>query len=348
VTSNSPAVDDIERVIGAHLAEWDAAHVELSIYGVSEPATIAGAIVEFCYKELRVVVAGALFYRSSAGAVAGLELDDGRRVVVKAHQPDWTRARLEEIVRLQTHLAGRGLFAPTVLAGPAPLGRGLAVVEEYIDRGAVADAHRPEIRRALAGTLRAVVEALEPFVATSTLPSQGPWAPLIDGLWPTPHSRLFDFEATRAGAEDIDALAAAARARMAPAGRLVLGHGDWRAEHVHFEDTTPIVAFDWDSLCKEPEPALVGYTAHAFCADWSRPNHVQAPTLDEARSFIADYEAARGQPFDSAERRLFGGAFAYSVAYSARCGHALGHDDRCKPGNFQYLVATYGDGLLAL
>ena len=122
----------------------------------------------------------------------------------------------------------------------------------------------------------------------------------------------------------------------------------WRAEHVHFEGPTPIVAFDWDSLCKEPEPALIGSTAHAFCADWDRPNHVQAPTLDEARAFIAEYEGARGRSFDSAERRLCGAAFAYAVAYTARCSHALGHDDRREVGTFQHLIATFGDGLIAL
>jgi Phosphotransferase enzyme family len=347
MTNCSPA-GAIERVIAAHLAEWDSAHVELAIYGSDDVAAIARAIEDFCCTQLHGVVGHALFYRSSIGAVVGLELEDGRRVVVKAHQPEWSGSRLDDVVRLQMYLASRGLFAPRVLAGPAPLSRGLAVAEEYIDRGMPANAHEPEVRRALATTLRTVVEALEPFVGTTVLPAADPSALPIDDLWPTPHSGLFDFEATRAGADDIDAVAAAARAHMTPAGPIVLGHGDWRAEHVHFEGTTPIVAFDWDSLCEGPEPALIGSTAHAFCADWDRPNHVQAPTLDEARAFIADYEAARGRSFGSAERRLCGGAFAYAVAYTARCSHALGHDDRRELGTFQHLVATYGHGLLAL
>ena len=37
---------------------------------------------------------------------------------------------------VQRHLASRGLFTPAVLAGPSPLGRGLAVAEAYVDRGA--------------------------------------------------------------------------------------------------------------------------------------------------------------------------------------------------------------------
>jgi hypothetical protein len=337
-----------ECVIATHLAEWGSAHVELAIYGDDDATAIAGALDEFCRAELGTAVARTLFYQSSIGAVAGLELHDGRRIVVKAHQPDWSRTRLEEIVRLQKHLASRGGWAPPVLAGPSPLGRGLAIAEAYVDRGAPPDAHQPEIRRALATSLRALVEELEPFVGASVLPAQLLCSLPPGELWPTPHSRLFDFEATRAGAEDIDELAAEARVRMTTAGRIVLGHGDWRAEHVRFQATEPVVAFDWDSLCKESEPALIGFTAHAFCADWSRRDHIQAPTFDAARSFVADYETARGYPFEGDERLLCGASFAYSVAYTARCGHALGRDERRQPGTFQHLIATHGRRLLAL
>ena len=48
------------------------------------------------------------------------------------------------------------------------------------------------------------------------------------------------------------------------------------------------------------------------------------------------------------ERKLCGTAFAYSVAYSARCAHALGRDERRQPGTFQHLVSTHSRGLLDL
>jgi hypothetical protein len=163
-----------------------------------------------------------------------------------------------------------------------------------------------------------------------------------------PHSRLFDFDSTTAGAEYIDELAARARALMVPTGRVVLGHGVWRAEHVRFEGDEPVVGFDWDSLCRDREPSLVGAVAHAFSADWSRAEHVQAPTMEEAREFVAAYETARGRRFTAEERQLCSGAFAYGVAYTARCGHAAGIDTRDQPGSFQYLIAVEGDGLLRL
>jgi hypothetical protein len=347
-THSDSGKHSLEAVIREHLAEWDTPHVDLAIYGCADAKTIARSLDELCRRELGAPVRQALFYQASIGAVAGVELAHGRRVVIKAYQPDRTRARLAEVVRLQMHVHSELGFAPRVLAGPLPLARGLALVEEYADHGSSPDAHKPEVRRALASSLHAVIHALEPFVATSALGPQLLFPERSSALWPTPHSRLFDFEATREGAADIDALATSARARMVPAGRVVLGHGDWRAEHVRFVDNEPVMAFDWDSLCTQHESALLGFTAHAFCADWSRSGVAQAPSLEEARALVEDYERARSAPLEPAERALCAAAFAYSVAYTARCSHALGLNTRQAEGTFQHLVARHGEELLAL
>ena len=70
--------------------------------------------------------------------------------------------------------------------------------------------------------------------------------------------------------------------------------------------------------------------------------------MKEARAFLAEYEAARARRFSTAERRLCGASFAYSCAYTARCGHALGSDERETAGNFQHLVWTQRENLLDL
>jgi hypothetical protein len=351
-----PGVAQLAEIIAAHLREWgDApAHVELAVFGSDEPRAIAEELDRFCRRELGAGVARGIFHQSSIGCVSGLALSDGRRVVVKGHQPDWDEAWLREIVRVQMHLASRGMFATTVCGGPATLGHGLAIVEAFVERGVTRDAHEPVVRRALARALWQMVVALEPLAASSALraPQLGD-SP--DALWPTPHSKLFDFAATAAGAEWIDDVARVARAQMVAAtaagvGEVVIAHGDWRAEHVRFEaaDSDRIVgAFDWDSLSKMREPALVGYTAHAFCADWTQAERIApAPTLDEARAFIGDYEAARGRAFTPDERRSCAAAFAYWCAYTARCGWAVGTDERDRPGTFQALVALHGARLL--
>ncbi|BCA54519.1 hypothetical protein W02_16590 [Nitrospira sp. KM1] len=85
-----------------------------------------------------------------------------------------------------------------------------------------------------------------------------------------------------------------------------------------------------------------------FCADWRRNDPVQAPTLEEARKFVSDYEGAAGRKFTRPERALCGAAFAYSVAYTSRCSHARGADMRDQEGTFQHLIASQGSKLMDL
>jgi len=73
------------------------------------------------------------------------------------------------------------------------------------------------------------------------------------------------------------------------------------------------------------EPELVGSVAHLFTADYAAPDRRQVPTLDEALSFAADYEAARGKAFTSEDERGLRAALTYSIGYMARCEHS----DRC-------------------
>jgi hypothetical protein len=353
-------VAQLAALIATDMMSWGDAppHVELAVYGTDDARAIAEALDEFCGNELAGRVSRGLFHVSSIGCVTGVELADGRRVVIKAHQPDRDLEWLREVVRVQRHLALRGKFATIVCSGPSPLRLGHAIVEMFVDVGTTRDGHEPVVRRALARGLAEIVEGCDELTGSSILRSQSLSEPSEVQLWPTPHSKLFDFAATARGAEWVDDVARAARARFPPAdvavGELVIGHGDWRAEHVRFVGDRPVAAFDWDSLCKEREPALVGYTAHAFCADWTRHDAAgdariaPAPTLDEARAFVADYEAARGRRFGADERRLAGAAFAYSCAYTARCGWALGRDERTEPGTFAHLVASHGPTLAEL
>jgi Phosphotransferase enzyme family len=342
-------IDHLASVIAAHLREWDTSppFVELAIHASDDAVVIAQAIDRFCRQHLGAPVAKGLFHQSSIGSVTGVTLADGRSVVIKAHQPERSYQSLVEVVRIQSYLAASGVFATEVLAGPLPLGRGLAIVEPFTDVGAKADADRPEIRRALAEGLHTLVRTCDPLVATTTL-EPGWIAGAGEALWSTPHSKLFDFSATSRGAEWIDEIAALARGRIAPAGRRVIGHGDWRQEHVRFVGDEPVIAFDWDSLCCGYEPALLGAAAHGFRADWSVDGRRQAPTLDEARAFKRDYEAARGQEFSADERRLCGASFAYACAYTARCGYADGGDAREQPGTFQNLLWSERVSLLEL
>jgi hypothetical protein len=145
----------------------------------------------------------------------------------------------------------------------------------------------------------------------------------------------------------MDALAVRAReVRHRARGDRVVGHFDWRVEHARFEAGRLVTTYDWDSLHAELEPVLVGAAAHAFTADWQRGGFLSVPSLDEMRAFAEDYERTRGKPFDAAERSTLAASLVYSLAYTARCNHALQPTEEGGPGDFRPLLRAHGETLL--
>jgi hypothetical protein len=308
--------------------------VEETIFGDEDPVR---AIVRWLGDE----PAETLFVEASVGVVAGFRLADGRGIVVKAHQPNVSAAFLESVHTVQRVLADAGFPAPRPLAAPRPLGRGYATVEQLLDRGERRDGHDAAVRSAMARALARLIEL----------------APDVDGVdggilerttapWPTPHSPIFDFDATRVGTEWIDDYAERARSR--PVGDLVIGHGDWSVKHFRFDAGEITAIYDWDSLIRTDEPRIVGQAAATHTATWYVPTTILA-TPDEARAFVVGYEEARGRTFSKAERARLAAAATYNVAYGARC-ESCG-DPRATsfpPGSQRDTLARFGEEYLRL
>jgi hypothetical protein len=302
------------EVVAAFMEGWPGPWVEDDLFGTHDPDAVGNAFAHFCMEELGSAVSVPLFYEASVGCVAGLELADGRRVVVKAHSPANSRPFLEATVRIHTALVARGFPAPEVLLGPRPFGHTFATVEELVDVGEYRDAHEPAIRAALARALAELVTLAAELPRAGLVPEEPP----ADVLWPNPHHPMFDFEATSAGAEWIDELAARARRRLEGSAEPVIGHRDWTVKHCRFVADDLRVVYDWDSLGLMPEPELVGHAAAHFTTTWQLEVPL-IPSPDEARAFVAEYEEARGREFAPAERARLGAQAVYSLAYGARC-----------------------------
>ena len=277
----------------------------------------------------------------------GADLDDGQRVVLKVHQPATAPPVLAAIQRVQRHLHEHGFPAPAPLAGPAGLGPGTAVVESMLDVGVVPDATRPGTRRMLAANLERLFTLTRGFVAEPALA----W-PVVGrdpaNVFPRVHSPVFDFDATRAGAEWIEDLAARAAAVVARdgAGPTVVTHVDFRVEHLRVDGDELAAVYDWDSLRVDHEAVAVGQVAHAFTIDWSQ-SVAHVPSVDEATALIADYEQVRGRRFDDREWRVARAAWVYATAYGARCEHALlGGDVDPVPEAFRDRLAAHGEDWL--
>ena len=280
-----------------------------SIFGTTDPDAIWADVLTMCPEAVEC-----FRFEANVGALLGLVVRGGDRVALKVHR-DASAERLAGIQEVQDHLWRYGFPCPR------PLGvRGRATLEEWRDDGIQRDAHAPDVRGLLARLLVRLLTLTRGVRPFSDLP---PFFPRPGGpLWPAPHSVLVDFDATVKGAEWIDEIAGAARARRDTArGAVVIGHHDWTAKRARFADIKATVVHGWDSLSIDFEPVFVGNAAARFTSDVE-----PLPTVDEAFQFIADYERARSSPFTREEQAVAWASAVYARAYATRCVHALGGD----------------------
>jgi hypothetical protein len=201
------------------------------------------------------------------------------------------------------------------------LGNGWLTVEDYRG-GDPAVGTDPAVRRAMAAALHDLVDAARPHAGRGWT---GTWLgePVVDDLWPEPHDLRFDLPATATGAEWIDDAARAARATLtATTLPNVVGHLDWRVQNLAFAGSRVAAIYDWDSVGLVPEAALVGSASVLHPVDWRLEQPDPLPTLDQLDGFVADYETARGAPFDDSERHVLAAGQRWVTGYGARCQHS--------------------------
>ncbi len=335
-------------LIAAYINRWHNPYLLKLIFESDDPAFIAQYIDTFCRAEMSSSLGETVFFEASQGLVFGLQLRDGRRIVIKVHKPDRALVFLSAVEAVQRYLADAGYPCPRPLLGPRSCGKGLAMVEELIDEGVYHDAHDPVYRRSMAGMLEWLIRltrqpesipGLDPSLLDLRLPS--------DVLWPTPHNNIFDFEATRAGAQWIDKFALSSKAIIdMGVGELVIGHVDWSIKHIRYVGERVRVIYDWDSLTLDREPVLVGHSAVGFTYTEFFPV-AWFPTAEEARAFVAEDEEARSKPFSVDERRVLAAAATYGLAYAARCEHGLHPQKLPYPTrSARDLLARYGEAFI--
>jgi hypothetical protein len=254
-------------------------------------------------------------------------LDDGQSVFLKAWSPATSRTSLESVHVIQNALADQGFPAPRVLVPPRAFMAGNGAVMEWCERGTQVDAHSVLVRRAMATSLAQLVALATPFADLPDLPRHDYPS---NGAFGRPHNVLFDFHATRLGAEWIDeiAIASAHIAQRAP-NILVVGHRDWSMHNVRVQydaNANPVMSavYDWDSLGVARETDIVGIAAATFTVTWDLEVVPRFPTRDEMAAFVANYEDAAGRRFSAGEWECIGAAATYVLTYVARCEHCAG------------------------
>ena len=295
------------------LATYPASPVVLDVLGTLDAGEIRAQVREF-----EPAMEEIFHFGCSVGATFGLRLRDGSRVALKVHKLFCDVAYFREVQQVQAALVEASFPAPRPIRADRAF-----TVEEWIDVGVFRNAHHASVREAMASLLLRLTKLAS---ASGTRPRRT-FLRAVGAVWPKPHNALFDFEATAAGAEWIDEIGRRSLA-VERVGREVVGHLDWAAKHVRFdEQLRPTAVYDWDSISTELEPVVTGQAAASFTytEELDRPV-ARWPAPDESLAFLAEYEHARGAAFDPAERRTAGAACVYLLAYAARCHHAVGGD----------------------
>ena len=319
--------------------------VLISILRTDRAEDIAQALETWVASHTQGSVEGCLFVHVSVGATFGLQLSDGRRVVLKILRPTFDPRHMTSVRRVQRHLAENGFPCPAPMAGPALLGRGLAVLDEFLAAGRPPDPHDCVERRIMADGLFRLMDAAAGAPGATGL-AHHHMNDRPGRVWPVPHSALFDFEATVLGAEWIDDFRRRAKAALVQGvGLRVVGHLDWSAANIRVDRTGLSAVYDWDSLTVEQETVVVARAAVHFTYT-SCPDVPRMPSLEEARAFVDEYEASRGRAFSRRERRAIGAATVHSLAYTARCEHALDPQGASVPESARDFLYHYGEELL--
>jgi hypothetical protein len=271
-------------------------------------------LAAWCRRWLGAGPGRVLFETRHLSVVCGLQLTDGRQVVVKARPP---AARIAACTQVQRHLWAAGFPCPELLAGPAPLGALVATAEAYLPAGTVL-LPGPDAPRLYATALAALV-ALAP--SPDALPTLAPapawiaWDHGRPGDWPVADDTDADLDAAP-GPAWLDGAARRARQRLARSRQPgIVGHADWWAQNLRWEGDRLLVVYDWDSIACQPEAAIVGAASAIFLVGTAADRE---PTVAESAAFLAAYEEARGRRWDADGLEVCWAAGLWTRAFDAK------------------------------
>lgn len=231
--------------------------------------------------------------------MVGVELADGRRVVVKARPFEH---RILGCTAVQGALARAGFPCPAPLAGPDRI-NGLAVTAETLIPGGVrlqpAQGAGP-----FAALLARLIKTAPPMASVPPVTPAPPWAGWDHPggrLWPDKDDRGRDLNEV-SGPAWVDQAARLVRERMsAVQAASSVGHGDWESHNIAWRDGKALAVHDWDSVIAQPEVAIVGLAAAVWPAAGG-PG--EAATVDQTADFLDAYQRAAGASWTGQQVQL--------------------------------------------
>lgn len=218
------------------------------------------ALSRWCLQRLGSEPEQVLFGAGYLSQVIGLQLTDGRDVVVKVRA--W-QERLIGCGQVQHSLSVDGFPAPRLLVPPERL-RHLGVSAEALIRGDALLAAEGDSAARFAEALALLVRTAPDPATVGTLapsPAWVGWDHTAQTLWPAPDDREGDLN-EHPGHRWLDEIGTAARNQLLTLDRpAVIGHGDWYSQNLRWIDRRLHVVHDWDSAVAQAEAAIAGQAA---------------------------------------------------------------------------------------
>ncbi|SDS59600.1 Phosphotransferase enzyme family protein [Friedmanniella luteola] len=296
---------------------------ERAVHGAVTSDQLRAFLDAWARDRLGAGIAEVRFRAGRIDAVWGVELRDGRPVVIKAHRTPVDLEAARATVDAQRALAAAGFPCPLPLAGPEELD-GRVLTAETLLPGPRPDGRDPAVRRLLADGLAHHVEILRALPDLVGRAGPGPsWCRYQDGPWPVPHDTLVDLRSTPDEFGWLDALGRRAADQVLEHrvdAEVVTGHADWYAGNTAVVDGRLVGVFDWE-LVADTEAVIAGFAASCYASSATGGGGLSTP--EEAVAFLQDYEQVRGQPWTGSERRAAAGAVAWILAFNARWQVAL-------------------------
>jgi phosphotransferase family enzyme len=275
-------------------------------------------LTHWCLQQLGAGPAEELFRSGHLSAVVGVRLLDGREVVVKIRP---NAPRLAGCVEVQRRMFRAGYPCPEPLTDPAPFGTDVATAEAHVPGGTVLPGSDAAAASAAAfAWLIRLAPRPDEVPSLDPPPSWADWNQQGDALWPMPEHGGVDLNEV-AGPEWIDDAGRRARDRLRTGGTAqVIGHCDWLAANLRWDNDTLLVVHDWDSVISESEEVLVGFAA-ALCSTHSTD---ELASTEDSERFLAAYSRARGRDFANDELERFWAAGVWTRANDAKYQYAVG------------------------
>ncbi len=296
---------------------------ECAVFGSVTSEEIYALLDGYVYQQLGSQIARLRFRAGRIDAVWGVDLDDGRAIVIKTHRPPAEFEPLRVVAETLHVLNAAGFPCPTPLSGPDGID-GHVITTQTLLSGEIPDGRDLTNRALLASGLAQHIELLRHHPDLISRVGAGPsWCHYAAGPWPVPHDTLVDFSSTTPGYEWLDQFGRRASEQVLThrdADAVVVGHADWYAGNTVVADGRLVGTFDWE-LVADTEAVIAGFAAACYGQRGTSAGGTSTP--EQVADFMRDYDAARAEPLTQSARRTAAGAAAWICAFNARWQVAL-------------------------